>query len=81
LSVQSLYQAAKRLRRRGVLEPRVRRAHAPASPFVKVEAGVRLRESGMAWRVRLPNGVVFEASPGLGHEALLALIERLARAR
>ncbi len=58
VSVQSLYQAGKRLRRLGVLEPRVRRRRKrAASGFVKVEPAATRRETGPAWRIRLPSGL------------------------
>ncbi len=58
LSVQSLYQAGKRLRRLGVIEPCVRRRReTAASPFVKVEPAATRRETGPAWRIRLPSGL------------------------
>ncbi len=82
LSVQSLYQAGKRLRVLGVLEPRVRRRRqTAASPFVKVEPAVPRREAGPAWRIRLPNGLVFESSAPLAHADLVSLLAALAAPR
>jgi hypothetical protein len=82
LSVQSLYQAGKRLRCRGVLQPRIRRRHPlSATGFVKVEPPTARREVGAAWRLRLPSGVVFECSGPLGHDQLLSLLATLARPR
>ena len=80
IPVQSLYQAAKRLRARGVLEPSGRRASVPAS-FVKVAVGAAPPELRSAWRIRLPSGTVFESTTPLCGEELLALLERLAHAR
>ena len=75
LSVQSLYQAGKRLRRLGVLEPRVgRRRERAASPFVKVEPAAARREATPAWRIRLSSGVVFESSAPLAHAKLPSLL-------
>ena len=73
LSESAIYQAAKDLRRRGVLpkSPRSRSAQKPSS-FVKVSAAVHATSSG-AWRARLPNGVVLEGSEGLGPKLLEAL--------
>jgi hypothetical protein len=82
LSVQSLYQAGKRLRRLGVLEPRVqRRREGAASAFVKVEPVAARRETGLAWRIRLPSGVVFESSAPLAHADLVSLLAALAAPR
>jgi hypothetical protein len=82
MSVQSLYQGGKRLRRLGVLEPRVRRRRKrAASGFVKVEPGAARRETGPAWRVRLSSGVVFESSAPLAHDDLLSLLAALAAPR
>ncbi len=82
LSVQSLYQAGKRLRRLGVLEPRVRRRRKrAASGFVKVEPAATRRETGPAWRIRLPSGLVFESSAPLAHDDLLSLLAARAAPR
>ncbi len=82
LSVQSLYQAGKRLRRLGVIEPCVRRRWEPAaSAFVKVEPPAARRETGPAWRIRLPSGLVFESSAPLAHGELLSLLAALAAPR
>ena len=82
VSVQSLYQAGKRLRRLGVLEPRVRRRRKrAASGFVKVEPAATRRETGPAWRIRLPSGLVFESRAPLAHDDLLSLLTALAAPR
>ena len=82
LSVQSLYQAGKRLRRLGVIEPRIRRRRESAeSAFVKVEPTAPRREGGLAWRIRLPNGLVFESSAPLAHADLVSLLAALAAPR
>jgi hypothetical protein len=78
LPVQTLYQAGKRLRCLGVLEPRNRRRREPAaSAFVKVEPAAARPETGPAWRIRLPRGVVFESRAPLGHDDLLSLLAAL----
>jgi hypothetical protein len=78
LSVQSLYQAGKRLRRRGVIEPRVRRGRPlSATGFVRVEPKPVRREIGAAWRIRLPSGVIFECSAPLRQDDLLSLLTTL----
>jgi hypothetical protein len=68
-----MYQAAKDLRRRGVL-PASRRGRSDAKKlrFVKVSPAVCATSSG-TWRARLPNGIVLEGSDGLGPELLEAL--------
>jgi hypothetical protein len=79
LPVQTLYQAGKRLRRLGMLEPRNRRRREPAaSAFVKVEPAAARPETGPAWRIRLPRGVVFESRAPLRHDDLLSLLAALA---
>jgi len=80
IPVQSLYQAAKRLRKRGVLEPSSRRASVPQG-FVKVAVGTAATDLRSAWRIRLPSGAVFESMTPLSGDALLALLERLSQAR
>lgn len=80
IPAQSLYQAAKRLRARGVLEPSGRRASVPPG-FVKVAAGAAPPELRSAWRIRLPSGTVFESTTPLSGQDLLTLLERLAQAR
>ena len=82
LSVQSLYQAGKRLRQLGVIEPRVRRRRkTAANPFVKVEPAAPQREIGPAWRIRLPSGVIFESRAPLAHADLRSLLTTLAAPR
>ncbi len=82
LSVQSLYQAGKRLRRLGVIEPCVRRRReTAASPFVKVEPAATRRETGPAWRIWLPSGLVFESRAPLVHDELGSLLAALAAPR
>jgi hypothetical protein len=79
LPVQALYQAGKRLRRLGVLEARIRGRREPAaSAFVKVEPAAARPETGPAWRIRLPSGVVFESRTPLAHDDLLSLLAALA---
>ena len=73
LSESAMYQAAKDLRRRGVLPKSSRSRSAKRKPsFVKVSAAVHAPSSG-AWRARLPNGIVLEGSEGLGPRLLEAL--------
>jgi hypothetical protein len=82
LSVQSAYQAGKRLRRLGVIEARVvQRPEVVARSWVKAELPVARREGGAAWRMRLPNGWVFESSAPLAPEELLSLLVELAAPR
>ena len=80
IPVQSLYQATKRLRQRGVLEPSGRRT-SKLPGFVKVAVGTAATDFRSAWRIRLPSGTVFESTTPLSGDALLALLERLAQAR
>ena len=82
LSVHSLYAAGKRLRHRGLLEPRIRRrSTGVARAFVKVESATARRDAGPAWRIRLPSGLVFESSAPLAHDDLLSLLATLAAPR
>jgi hypothetical protein len=48
---------------------------------VKVAVANPSPELRSAWRIRLPNGTVFESTTPLGGETLLMLLERLGRAR
>lgn len=80
IAVQSLYQATKRLRKRGLLEPSGRRT-SESQGFVKVAVAPPSPELRSAWRIRLPNGTVFESTTPLAGDDLLTLLERLARAR
>jgi len=83
-SEQALYQAAKDLRRKGVLAPTGRASRKVAAPraavvparFVEVRA-IRgaAAEGPSAWRARLPNGVVIEATGELG--GVLEALHRL----
>lgn len=76
LSEHSMYQAAKDLRRKGVLAPAgrsstkgvARRSAVAQGPrFVEVKANRPAPpETPNAWRARLPNGVVVEGSGDLG---------------
>ncbi|MDH3213645.1 MAG: hypothetical protein OEM05_14265 [Myxococcales bacterium] len=80
IPVQSLYQATKRLRQRGVLEPSGRRTSKPTG-FVKIAVGTAPTDLRSAWRIRLPSGAVFESTVPLSGGVLLVLLERLAQAR
>ena len=73
LPESAMYQAARNLRRRGVLPRSARsRSEAKKPAFVKMTAAVSTPSSG-TWRARLPNGIVLEGSGGLGPELLAAL--------
>lgn len=71
-SEHGMYQAAKELRKRGVLPPVSRGSKAKSAAFVKVSPSVQPRLPS-PWRVRLSNGVVLEGSGALGTEILEAL--------
>jgi hypothetical protein len=79
ISEHGLYQAAKDLRQRGVLEPGRRRTATKRATFVKITPAASTIGSAMstrgssAWRVRLPNGVVLEGTDRLSAEWLEAL--------
>jgi len=85
LSEQALYQAAKELRRKGVLAPTgrasrevvARRAAVAPARFVEVKATWPAAPVAMpsAWRARLPNGVVIEGTGELGD--VLEALQRL----
>jgi len=80
LSEHALYQAAKGLRRKGVLAPSGRASKASATAgrarFVEVRAtGPAAPEVPSRWCVRLPNGVVIEGTGELG--GTLAALARL----
>lgn len=80
LPVQALYQAAKRLRKQGLLPPSGRRAAKPMR-FAKVAVAPGPAAAGaIAWRVRLANGTVFESGEPLPVETVVELIERLGQA-
>ena len=72
LSVHTLYQARKVLRKKGVLAPhgrprptgagklpRVERESIPR--FVQAVQRSDVRDPGLAWRLRLPSGLIFES--------------------
>jgi hypothetical protein len=84
LSEHALYQAAKELRRKGVLAPSGRAAKVPAAVrtagtrarFVEVRATQAVPTGApSAWRARLVNGVVIEGTGDLG--GALAALARL----
>jgi len=84
LSEHALYQAAKELRRKGVLAPAQRASRRPAARaapvartrFVEVKAARPTPvEMAGAWRARLPNGVVIEGTGELG--GVLEALRRL----
>jgi len=73
-SEHGMYQAAKELRKLGVLPPAPRRSKkGKSAAFVKVSPAVRPRALPSPWRVRLPNGVVLEGNGALETELLEAL--------
>ena len=80
IPVQSLYQAAKRLRKCGVLAPSGRQPRTPKG-FVKVSVAPAPANLRSAWRIRVPSGTVFESTTPLSGDELLTLLERLARSR
>ena len=80
IPVQSLYQATKRLRKRGVLAPSGRRICTPKG-FVKVAMAAAPGDLRSAWRIRLPGGTVFESTIPLSVDELLTILERLTRSR
>lgn len=72
LSIHTLYQARKVLRKKGALAPhgRPRPKGAEKSPrvergsiprFVQAVQRPEVREAGLAWRLRLPSGLIFES--------------------
>jgi len=72
LSQHAMYQAAKDLRKLGALPAGGRRRPAkPRSSFVQVSPGTPT--ASLAWRARLPNGIVLEGAGGLGRELVEAL--------
>jgi hypothetical protein len=85
LSEHALYQATKDLRRKGLLAPTGRASRKVAAPraavvparFVEVKAirGAAAVETPSAWRARLPNGVVIEATGELA--GVLEALRRL----
>lgn len=80
IPVQTLYQVAKRLRKQGLLPPSGRRRARPKR-FVKVAVASAAPEAGgVAWRVRLANGTVFESAERLPAETMVELIERMDQA-
>ena len=80
IPVQALYQAAKRLRKQGLLPPSGCRSAKPKR-FVKVAVAPASAGAGeVAWRVRLANGTVFESAVPLPAETMVELIERMGQA-
>jgi len=86
LSIHTLYQAKKVLRKKGVLglpsvAPAKRRmaraAEKPALRFVQAVRRSEEPEMGLRWRVHLPGGVIFESNAALTSEATLRLIKSL----
>jgi hypothetical protein len=80
IPVQALYQAAKRLRKRGLLEPSGHR-RSKAEGFVKVAVATAPPDLRSAWRIRLPSGTILESTTPLSGDELLRVLERLAHAR
>lgn len=86
LSIHTLYQAKKVLRKKGVLgSPSgtraksriVRTAEKPALRFVQAVRRSEEQERGLAWRVRLPGGVIFESRAVLTSDEMLRLLKSL----
>jgi hypothetical protein len=87
LSIHTLYQAKKVLRKKGVLrspsgtraKPRIGWAvEKPSLRFVQAVRRSEEHERVLAWRVRLPGGVIFESNVALFGEAMLRLLKSLA---
>ena len=79
LSLGALYEAKRRLVRRGALEPTAVRERVSFAR-VQVTPSLPLPSTG-PFRVRLVSGAVLEWATAPGVEALAALIERVERAR
>jgi hypothetical protein len=86
LSIHTLYQAKKVLRKKGVLgspsgtraKPRiVRTAEKPALRFIQAVRRSEDHEMGLAWWVRLPGGVIFESKAALASDEMLRLLKIL----
>ncbi len=86
LSIHTLYQAKKVLRKKGVLlspdgtraKPRIgRSAEKPTLRFVQAVRRSEEHERGLAWRVRLPGGVIFESNAVLSSDEMLRLLKNL----
>jgi len=86
LSVHTLYQAKKVLRKKGVFvspdgsraKPRIgRAAEKPALRFVQAVRRSEEQEQGLTWRVRLPGGVIFESNAVLSSDEMLGLLKNL----
>ncbi len=84
LSIHTLYQAKKELRKKGVLpppspargkSPRTKRTGLPrASRFVKAVPRAEGAVANTAWRLRLPTGVVFESTTPITADELARLM-------
>jgi hypothetical protein len=86
LSIHTLYQAKKVLRKKGVLgSPSVapakrriaRAAEKPALRFVQAVRRSEESEIGFRWRVHLPGGVIFESNAALTSDETLRLLKSL----
>jgi hypothetical protein len=83
--VYPLYQAKKRAREVGLLPPhRKRTSRSKPSPrrtrpprFVEAISWSESREGSAVWRVRLPDGAVFESMAPLNIDDALQLVESL----
>lgn len=89
LSIHTLYQAKRVLRKKGVLrspdgtraKPRIgRAAEKPVLRFVQAVRRSEENERVLAWRVRLPGGAIFESNVALSGEAMLRLLKSLSSA-
>lgn len=84
LSVHMLYQAKKVARQQGLLAPHrtepVRRTRSKAGPRARfIDAVLRdeARPSAVAWRLRLPTGVVLESGTPLAPDEIIRLVDAL----
>ena len=84
LSVHMLYQAKKLARQQGLLAPhrtepvkrtRSKSSHRPR--FVDVVRRDEAQQSAIAWRLRLPTGVVFESGTSLTPDEIIRLVDAL----
>ncbi len=82
LSVHMLYQAKKVARQQGLLaphraEPVKRTRSRPRPRFVDAVLREEARPSAVAWRLRLPTGVVFESETSLSPDEIIRLVDAL----
>ena len=84
LSVHMLYQAKKVARQQGLLAPhradpvkRTRSKSRRRRRFVDAVLRDEARPSAVAWRLRLPTGVVFESETSLSPDEIIRLVDAL----